>query len=195
MEEIIKHLNLGYVAIVIAFISLAIKNENKTKVILAFACIVWASYFFLKENHASAIVMLIMGVFTVNTIILKTIRSKHIVFVLYTTLLVIATVMAGSESKNIFTLESMIPMLAGINSIYAFSYLDNLSMRKQILLSSALWATNGVITDSTPQIISEILLSSINLKTIYQMLPQNPAIHGRHIRQRLNTCLKYLFNI
>lgn len=169
MEEIINNFNLGYVAIVIAFISLAIKNENKTKAILAFACIVWASYFFLKDNNASSIVMLIMGIFTINTIILKTITSKHIVFVLYTTLLIVATVVASGDSKSIFTLESMIPMLAGINSIYAFSYLDNLSMRKQILLSSALWATNGVITDSTPQIISEILLSSINLRTIYQM--------------------------
>lgn len=154
---------LGYIALVLGVSSYLIKQQNTTRLTMGLAQAFMGLHFWLLGGLTAGVIQGVLALRTLASNYVKTQTARRSLFVVTVILCLILTAITWNGWKSI------IPLLAGLNATYAICYLGNKKMRKMLILSSLLWLVNGIVWQSIPQIISEIIKVIFNIYTIFSM--------------------------
>lgn len=154
---------LGYIAVVLGVSSYLIKKQNTTRFTMGAAQAFMGIHFWLLGGLTAGVVQGVLALRSWASNYVKNKKSRHILFTITVVLSLALTAITWNGWKSI------IPILAGLNATYAICYMNNKKMRKMLIVSSALWLLNGIVWQSIPQILSEIIKVVFNVYTIFSM--------------------------
>lgn len=150
---------VGYVALVLGVASFLQKTDRRLKIVLIFQCIAYAIHFVLLGNipaSASNCVSIVRTILSLKT------KSLYVAFFL--TIVVIAIGFATIKSP-----AGLLPIVASIVAIYGMFLLEGVPFRLSMLVCTAMWLTNNIISHSIGGVILETLIATTNTYTIVRM--------------------------
>lgn len=148
---------LGFLAMFIGILSFVSHKQNHTRFILGVSAIFWTFHYYILHAYTTAGTQLVLVVRNFLSIFIKSTRIKHLVFWIAVSLMSFLCFVTWQGWK------SLVPLAAGLNSTYALCYLNNKRMRQVMILTSLLWMLNGVIWNSWPQVMAEVIKIFINI--------------------------------
>lgn len=150
----------GYLAFVLGVSSFLQKRDVPFKVLMGLQGLSYVCQFVLLGNTTAAV-----------SAGMSFVRSTLSVFwgpLWLAWVFITVTLGLGLWLSDVWT--DMLPVLASCTSTFALFRLQGVALRVLVMLSSALWLANNIISGSIGGIMLEVTVISVNLFTIYRLL-------------------------
>ena len=151
---------LGYVASFILLIGYAIKSDVKTKTVLIFSSLFFATHFYLLGAFTAMAICLVNSMRNVSSIFFY--KSK-VMFVLFITLY---------GAGGIFTYHGahdLLPLLAAIITCVGMFFLTGIRFRMLVVIATLLWVVHNVYAGSIGGTINSIILFFISSSVVFKL--------------------------
>ena len=151
---------IGFVAFAFGAAGFYATKRKLSIILMTIGSLFWTTHFFLLGSVVTACMSATIGTRTLLSIRHETSRERHVLFYAFACMFVGLTAIAWQGSV------SLLPMIAALNASFAFSYMNNIGIRWQLLFSSVFWIANSIAWGSIPQVLSEALVIFINIRGI-----------------------------
>ncbi len=150
----------GYLAFLLGVSSFLQKRDLPFKLLMTLQGISYVAHFFMLGNMTAAA--------SASMSATRSAVSMYTKALWLAWLFIIVTFSLGLWFSR--TWLDMLPIVASITSTYAFFRLHGVAMRCVVLMGSALWLLNNILSGSIGGVMLEVTVISVNLYTIFRML-------------------------
>lgn len=150
---------MGYITFIFGVSAFSQKNDRKLKLLSALQCACGTLHFFLLGNYAASMTMFISMLRSMVAVYTRSPWVAAIFAVLCITL--------GSWVAQSWL--SFIPITGSVVAVLGIFLLKGEKMRYTLMLASALWLVNNIISGSLGGTLQEIVMIAMGGLTIYRI--------------------------
>jgi hypothetical protein len=166
--------SFGYVAFVLGVSAFLQKSDRKLKALNSCQSLVYAVHFTLLGNPSAAASSLLSGIRSYLS--LKT-RSPYLAAAVIVVNVGLGFVFAKSAA-------GWLPVIGSCLATLAMFLMRGVRMRMVLLMSTSLWLTNNILSESIGGTLLETTIATINIITITRLLKERSRI--RHPERSSN---------
>jgi len=167
----------GYAAFVLGVMSFLQKDDRRFKLYMSAECLAYVLHFALLGNPtavASSVISVSRSVLSLYT------KAAWIAFAL-----VALNLALGWHLVEVWW--NWLPLLASCIGTLALFLLSGIRMRLTMLLGTGCWLVNNILSGSIGGTALELVILATNLRTIYALWHQAPAVAALEDQQALGS--------
>ncbi len=150
---------VGYVAFVLGVLAFLQKSDGRLKLLIAAESLVYGVHFVLLGNFPAAATAVIAGARSLMA--LKT-RSLLLAVLVVVVNIAVGAVLAGTG-------PGWLPIIATCAATIAMFTMQGISLRVVLLMSTALWLANNILSGSIGGTALELVIAAVNGTTVVRM--------------------------
>lgn len=151
---------LGYVASIILLLGYGVKHDKKTKIILVFSSVIFATHFLLLGAFTAAAVTTVNALRNASSVFLY--KSKITFFIF-------AMMYIGSGYWTYTSFIDLLPLLASLFTCVGMFFLEGLKFRILIVFATIPWIVHNIVVGSIGGTINSTILFFITLITVLRL--------------------------